>query len=95
METTTQGRTIRRLRKAYGWSLRDLSARTEQHGSRVAPSTINRIERGNRPGRLDTLHAIAVGLGVSVPALLVGDARDDAPADGACQAPGTDAEEAR
>lgn len=64
---------IRAHRRARGWSLDDLASRTL-----LSPSTLSRIETGNRGIGLDVLAAIAGALDLPVGALVdVGDGDDD------------------
>ena len=56
---------IRNIRRAKGWSQEKLAE--EANLSRDA---ISRIERGDREPRLETLHAIAEAMGMSLPKML-------------------------
>jgi transcriptional regulator with XRE-family HTH domain len=58
-------RRLRSLREARGWSLDELARRAH-----IGPSTISRIETGNRRVALDQLVALARALEVSVDDLL-------------------------
>ena len=63
---------LRTLRTALGYSLQELSERTD-----LSPSTISRIETGKRAISLDVLVPLARALQVSVDSLLETDADDD------------------
>lgn len=62
---------LRSLRQAQGWSLDALAAR-----SNLSPSTISRIETGNRAISLDVLLPLARALQVDLESLLEGDSED-------------------
>lgn len=44
-------RRVQRLRTARGWSYRDLSEQTKLVGNRIAPSALQRLEKGAAPGK--------------------------------------------
>jgi len=58
---TTARRRLRSLRQARGWTIDDLSARAH-----LSPSTISRIETGDRRITLDHLTALTTALGIGV-----------------------------
>lgn len=62
---------IRALRVAQGWSLEDLATRT-----RLSPSSLSRIETGQRRLALDQLVALARALDTSLDQLVETDADD-------------------
>jgi len=62
---------IKRLRKAQGLTLRDLSDRLEQMARSMSHNTISEIERGARRVDVDDLMVIAAALGVSPITLLI------------------------
>lgn len=63
---------LRSLRTAMGYSLDDLAARAN-----LSPSTISRVETGNRSLGLDVLKPLADALQVSLDTLLASDDNDD------------------
>lgn len=56
---TIDGRTIRRARRAKGWTLKDLAKKTG-----VSYVQVSRIERGRRGTSLEVLTRIARALGL-------------------------------
>lgn len=68
----TVRRRLRSLREARGWSLDELANRAH-----IGPSTISRIETGQRRLALDHLTSLARALDVSVDELLVDEESDD------------------
>jgi XRE family transcriptional regulator, regulator of sulfur utilization len=73
--TEKLGKTIRRLRTAYNYSLGDLS---EQSG--VAKSIISQIEKNETNPTLGTLYKLARALNFPIEDMLRGEHRDDTPA---------------
>jgi transcriptional regulator with XRE-family HTH domain len=69
---TTARRRLRSLRQARGWTIDELARR-----SNVGPSTISRLETGDRRLAIDHLAALARALDTTVDALLVDEASDD------------------
>lgn len=65
LETTIRSR-LRSLRQARGWTIDELARR-----SRIGPSTISRLETGERRLAIDNLAALARVLDTTVDALLV------------------------
>lgn len=61
----TVGRTVRKLRKARGWSQEALSERAG-----VSVSTVTHIEAGKHDTRVSLLEAVAGALEISLPDLL-------------------------
>ncbi len=45
------GERLEALRHSAGWTYRELSAETERVGNRIAPSALQRIEKGAAPGK--------------------------------------------
>lgn len=71
IEATARAR-LRAIRQSLGWSLDELAERAD-----VGPSTISRIETGNRALSLDVLVPLARALGVGVDVLVAPDDDDD------------------
>jgi transcriptional regulator with XRE-family HTH domain len=65
-------RRLRTLRKARGWSLDELGRRTH-----IGPSTLSRLESGQRRIAIDHLVALARALGTTVEELVAEDEDDD------------------
>ena len=63
---------LRAIRQSLGWSLDDLAERAN-----VGPSTISRLETGNRALSLDVLVPLARALGVGVDVLVAPDDNED------------------
>lgn len=61
---------VRQIRQAKGWSQEQLA-----EAAGLSRDAVSRIERNDRAARLDTVAAIAEGLGVEVAALVIGTAR--------------------
>lgn len=68
---------IIRYRGLRGYTLRDLSERMQSIGHPMSHATINQIERGGRKVDVDDLAALAIGLRVSVPSLLMPPVTDE------------------
>lgn len=68
---------ITRFRGLRGYTLRGLSERMEKIGHPMSHATINQIECGGRKVDVDDLAALAVGLRVSVPALMMPPVTDE------------------
>ena len=65
------GLSVRRWREERGWSMADLNDRLIQEGlANFHPTTVGRIERGERPVRLIEAKAIAAVLNATVEELL-------------------------
>lgn len=71
IDVTARAR-LRAIRQSLGWSLDDLAERAN-----VGPSTISRIETGNRALSLDVLVPLARALGVGVDVLVAPDDDED------------------
>jgi|SRR5882757_741788 len=71
------GKSVRRLRKARGWTQRDLAA-----AAPASPATLSKIENGKAADEPYTLSRIARALGVTVDDLLTGARRATATGDG-------------
>lgn len=67
----TVAENLARLRKARGYSTRQLSAELERRGRNISASGISRMEKGDRHVTADELAAFAVIYGVSPAALLL------------------------
>ena len=71
IDATARAR-LRAIRQSLGWSLDDLAERAN-----VGPSTISRIETGNRALSLDVLVPLARALGIGVDVLVAPDDDED------------------
>lgn len=71
IDATARAR-LRAVRQSLGWSLDDLAERAN-----VGPSTISRIETGNRTLSLDVLVPLARALGIGVDVLVAPDDDED------------------
>lgn len=75
VETGPTGETVAenlaRLRKARGFSTRQLAAELQRRGRSISPSGISRMEKAERHVNADELAAFAVAFGVSPSALLL------------------------
>ena len=71
LESVVRAR-LRGLRVSYGWSLDELASRTH-----LSPSTISRLETGNRTLSLDLLQPLCVALQVDLSTLLDVSSDDD------------------
>ncbi|MDH3300566.1 MAG: helix-turn-helix transcriptional regulator [Acidimicrobiia bacterium] len=71
IDATARAR-LRAIRQSLGWSLDDLAERAN-----VGPSTISRIETGNRALSLDVLMPLARALGIGVDVLVAPDDDED------------------
>lgn len=71
IDATARAR-LRAIRQSLGWSLDDLAERAS-----VGPSTISRIETGNRALSLDVLVPLARALGIGVDVLVAPDDDED------------------
>ncbi len=71
IDATARAR-LRAIRQSLGWSLDDLAERAA-----VGPSTISRIETGNRALSLDVLVPLARALGIGVDVLVAPDDDED------------------
>lgn len=71
IDSTARAR-LRAIRRSLGWSLDDLAERAN-----VGPSTISRIETGNRALSLDVLVPLARALGIGVDVLVAPDDDED------------------
>lgn len=60
------GANVADFRKAKSWSQRRLAEELEQHGVKLDPSAVTRIERGGREAKLREAVAIAAALGVDL-----------------------------
>ncbi len=71
VDATARAR-LRAIRRSLGWSLDDLAERAN-----VGPSTISRLETGNRALSLDVLVPLARALGIGVDVLIAPDDDED------------------
>lgn len=74
---TQVGQRIRKIRKARGWSLDDLAARTHERG--LVKSQLGKIENGAPRTSADQFAVIAAALGVPLSRLFRGLAANVAP----------------
>jgi transcriptional regulator with XRE-family HTH domain len=64
------GQQLRRIRNGRGWTQQDVADRMRPYGHNWIKSTVNRIETGKRPLRVNELDDLAAMLGVQMAVLL-------------------------
>jgi transcriptional regulator with XRE-family HTH domain len=64
------GQQLRRIRNGRGWTQQDVADRMRPYGHNWIKSTVNRIETGKRPLRVNELDDLAAMLGVQMALLL-------------------------